>query len=396
MKNVPFVMPATHGDPSTPYYDLPAGNMMPHIVPNSAIPINPKLVKPLQFVAGPADDSLVNSLKDFMKEVEHIDGIGVDFDGGGMLDFDELGQACAKDPVSGEIIDGEGYYGWSRGFCQKMKRRKAGKVASNPSGRTRSTSSDRDVGRRKRRRDHSGSRSGRSSGHGRSRFSSFSRSRSKSPDRTLMKRYGQQEKRYSRSRSKSGSSSRSRSPPQRYRSLRSRSRTSPRSRSKSYSPPHELPPEQDPDPYEYNPGAIPDRPHGPSRPGPPQLPANFGQGFPLGPGGIPIPPPPPPNHTGPWPPPPPPIPAGINFIPQPGQFPPLFPGFVPPHIPGPPSGPRNPPGQVPHGSGRWSQQQQYQQQGGRGGYGGYGPSDPGAVHNYNGRGRGGPRGAWRS
>lgn len=61
-KDVPFVMPSTHGDPSTPYYDLPAGNMVPHIIPNSTMPIRPESIKPLQFLAGPADTKLVNAL----------------------------------------------------------------------------------------------------------------------------------------------------------------------------------------------------------------------------------------------------------------------------------------------------------------------------------------------
>jgi hypothetical protein len=108
--------------------------MMPHIVPNSAIPIHPKLIKPLQFVAGPADESLVNALKDFMKEVECIGGLEDDFDEANLRDIDELGQIIIKDLVSGEITGGDGYYGWSRSFCQKMKRRKASKGLPDPAG----------------------------------------------------------------------------------------------------------------------------------------------------------------------------------------------------------------------------------------------------------------------
>ena len=71
-KDVPFVMPSSHGDPSTPYYDLPAGNLVPHIIPNSTVPLRPESIKPLQFLAGPADEKLVTALKVFMKDVDQI------------------------------------------------------------------------------------------------------------------------------------------------------------------------------------------------------------------------------------------------------------------------------------------------------------------------------------
>lgn len=401
LKDAPFVMPATHGDPSTAYYDLPAGNMMPHIVPNSAIPIHPKLIKPLQFVAGPADESLVNALKDFMKEVECIGGLEDDFDEANLRDIDELGQIIIKDLVSGEITGGDGYYGWSRSFCQKMKRRKASKGLPDPARRARNDSPDRGVSLRKRKR-HGYSESSSSRSRSRGRLRSYNRSRSRSPAILPTTRYGDRDVSYSRSRSHSRSISRSRSPPQRYRSLRSRSRSrsNSRSRSKSYSPPRDVP--RQPPSSTYNPGATSGHAQGPSPP--PPFPGPFGRGFPLGPGGIPIPPPPPHNHTGTWPPPPPPIPPGMNFIPQPGQFPP-FPGFVPPHLPPPPSGPRGFPGpatgsrgfpgQVPQTSGAWGHQQQQQQQGGHGGYGGYGSGGLPAG-NGQGRGRGGARGGYRS
>ncbi|SLM35026.1 CID domain [Lasallia pustulata] len=101
-KDAPYVMPATHGDPSVPYYDLPAGNMMPHIIPNSTTPINAQLLKPLQFVAGPADENLVIAVKDFMKDVELLFGTEVEYDGDIAIDIDQLGQPIVHDEVSGE------------------------------------------------------------------------------------------------------------------------------------------------------------------------------------------------------------------------------------------------------------------------------------------------------
>ncbi|PWY86447.1 hypothetical protein BO94DRAFT_493137, partial [Aspergillus sclerotioniger CBS 115572] len=92
-REVPFVMPATHGDPAMPYYDLPAGNLVPHIIPDSTVPLRPDSIKPLQFLAGPADESLVVALKRFMKDVERIYGEGEpDHEEDEVVDVDDLGQ----------------------------------------------------------------------------------------------------------------------------------------------------------------------------------------------------------------------------------------------------------------------------------------------------------------
>ncbi|KZF20356.1 hypothetical protein L228DRAFT_240885 [Xylona heveae TC161] len=135
-KNIPFVMPANHGDPSIPYYDLPAGNMMPHIIPNSTAPINPQLMKPLQFVAGPADESLVTVVKDFLQDVNNTFDQEADIDNGTVQDIDELGQPIILDEVSGERL-GEAYYGWSHAFCEKMKRRREGASGTDTRGTSR-------------------------------------------------------------------------------------------------------------------------------------------------------------------------------------------------------------------------------------------------------------------
>ncbi len=54
-KTAPWVMPAMHGDPSAPLYDLPAGNWLPVLEPNSTRPMNPSMIKPLVLAQGPAD-----------------------------------------------------------------------------------------------------------------------------------------------------------------------------------------------------------------------------------------------------------------------------------------------------------------------------------------------------
>lgn len=125
-KSTPYVMPASHGDPMTPWYDLPAGNLMPHIVPNSTRPINPDLIKPLRFLAGPADEILVQAVKNLLDDVEIIFGKELDHEDKIPNDVDELGQIIIIDEITGDVIDGEGYYGWSRKFCEKMKNRKNG------------------------------------------------------------------------------------------------------------------------------------------------------------------------------------------------------------------------------------------------------------------------------
>lgn len=388
-KETPFVMPATHGDPSTAYYDLPAANMMPHIVPNAAIPINPKLLKPLQFVAGPADNSLVDALRDFLQDVESLDATNLDVREGGVQDIDELGQLLVKHSDTGEIVGGDGYYGWSRNFCQKMKRRKARRSLPEQFGRARSESSERDVNYRKRTRrrslDSGSSGSSRSRGRGGSR--SLTRSRSSSPTGA---RYRDRDLSNSRSKDRSRAVSNSRSYPERYRSLRSRSRS--RTRSKSYSPPRDVPGQLG---FPKHDGGGISEPQGVYHSVIPPFLGALAHGLPLGPGCIPIPPPPPPqDYTGLWPPPPPPLPPGLGFPPHPGSFPSL-PGFVVEPIPPPPAGPRGFQRQGHPASSAWGQQQEL------GGYGGRGShvldgTSAANQSNHNIRGRGGPSGGWRA
>ncbi|KAF7596571.1 hypothetical protein BBP40_000971 [Aspergillus hancockii] len=114
-KDAPFVMPSTHGDTSTPYYDLPAGNLVPHIIPDSTIPLRPDSIKPLQFLAGPADGKLVVALKAFLKDVDQIYGIDrPEPKEDEVVDIDELGQTVIRDRDTGDILQGDTYYGWSR------------------------------------------------------------------------------------------------------------------------------------------------------------------------------------------------------------------------------------------------------------------------------------------
>lgn len=253
-----FMMPASHGDPSTPYYDLPAGNLLRFLDPGSSAPIHPEQIKPLQFIARPADKPLVNALKDFLKDVGYIESKNNasehDMDS---TEIDELGQITIRDEAGD--VTGDTYYGWSRSFCEKMKRRRRGQ--------------DGDENRRR----------------------SLSRGSSRNSSRSPRKR-----RRYSDfTRSMSPSHSRSRSPPRFRPAL-----------------PPKLSNEQS---REHRKFANESRFYPPPPPvmaaNLPTSPALF-QTPPLGPNGLPIPPPRPLNWNGPWPPPPPPN-AAIGGLPFP-------------------------------------------------------------------------------
>ena len=300
-KDAPYILPSSHGDPLTPYYDLPAGNMMPHIIPNSARAIKPHLVKALQFTAGPPDEKLVVAVKDFLKNVELLDAPGLE-DQGNDTDFDDLGQPFLGDEMVGSILEGEGYYGWSRAFCKKMTNRGVSfgdveKIIALPG------SSDGSLSPRKRRRYSD-------SGSSRSRDRTLDKSRSSSASSNQ----GPKRRNSQRPSSRPRDSSREQ---RRYRSLRSRSL--------SYSPPQTVPFFRRPSPPAHAQPIRQAQIQGLSSSPSMSFPHPFSQGFPLGPGGVPIPPPPPPNYHGPWPPPPPPIPNTYNGNTAPSLAPPKGP-----------------------------------------------------------------------
>lgn len=251
-KQKALLLPPIHGDPSIPYYDLPAGNLLPHIVPNSTAPINPRSVKPVQFASITPDGKLVNAVQDFLASVNSMFG----------------GKETGEEPdaVGGfGGIDGEGYYGWSRAFCEQMRQKKKAVV-------------ERDLGR--------GGSSREARGRGRrlsysSDYSSQSRSSSRSRSRHTRRR---------RSRSTSDDSRRRTT----RKDSRSRSRSPPRSTEqyRGFVPPKQdlVPPPPPPPPppviqQQQQPWAPPQQQQMYGFPPPPQ---QFPQGW------IPPPPPPPP------------------------------------------------------------------------------------------------------
>ncbi|KAJ9481591.1 hypothetical protein VN97_g11882 [Penicillium thymicola] len=286
-KDVPFIMPTRHGDPSTIWQDTPAGNILPHLVPGSTSPIRPSSIKPLQLPAGPADKELEESVQGLIDDVNKLFDPGAPVDDK-HSDFDQLGQKVTRSDNTGDILDGETYYGWSLDFCQPT---------------------DTDI------------------------ESSADRSRSPSVSRTDSKRPRDSDGSVSQSESRSPSESRSHRPHFRRRNdarARNRSPQRPRSRESSYAPhesstSHFPPPHQPqhlPAPYNSFPTTHPSNgqyahpPMGPSN-GYTQVPA--------------------PNY-GSWPPPPPHMPT----MPFPTSGPGSSSAFPPPyhHNPSIPQGQR--------------------------------------------------------
>ena len=283
-KEASYNLPAHHGDPSAPYYELPAGTMLPHILEDSSAAINPQNVRAIQFAAGPAPPQLAHAVEEFLKDADALYAEGPDDedDEGVSLELDEVGLPMARAGGEGKEKAGESYYGWSKEFCERMKHKlRGGRVDLDHSSRSRSRSP------RKRARSYDSYDS---------RSRSPSRSRSRSRDRRRFRR-----------RSYTPSRSRSRSPPRR--SQRHDDRDRGRSRSSDdYSPPpagnFRAPPPPPP------PGGPAPSMHAAPLP----FPTPFRNGMlpmgPMGANGMPLPPPPPPNWQGPWPPPPPPPPSG--------------------------------------------------------------------------------------
>jgi hypothetical protein len=294
-KDAPFLIPSMHGDSSTPWYDLPAATWFPHLTPNSTKPMLPDLIRPIHLAPGPANKALTDAVQTLLADVETLFAKEKNWNEDPFEDLDELGEKVVIDEISGETVGGETYYGWSRQFCDEMKKRreriKRGDlpISRSPS-RSRSRSPRGPPSRspsspafKRPRTARSRSRS-RARSHGRGR--SYSRSRSPDP--------GNRSHRYR-------PNNRSPSPQRNFRQAH---------HDHSYAPPrgdHRQPP--------------------PPPPGMPPLPL---------PGDFPV-PPPPAGYQGPWPPPPPPpgaIPPG--WIPNLGMVNQMR-GAWPPPQPQPPS-----------------------------------------------------------
>ena len=286
-KELPWIIPATHGDPAAPFFDLPAANLMPHIGRNST-PMRPDRIRAFQLTPGPADDSLVQAMKDFLKDVKSIDDPFSTLEDEGIVpDIDEMGQISYKNEAGDSISDT--YYGWSRKFCENMRKNRTRKNSGADRSRSRSNGSSSSASRspRKRRRYDSS----------RSRSRSYSRSRS--PKRFESRNRAPSRPREMQPRSFSPEPPRFETRPQHHQQPAPPLPQPARSSPSQYRPPQQLPQQ------------LPSASFSPFQP-----PALY-NGMPL--------PPRPQNWSGPWPPPPPPPPA-------PGAFQSSFPSlpFPPP------------------------------------------------------------------
>jgi len=375
-KNAPYLMPSMHGDATAAWYDLPAANWLPVMEPNSTRPMNPEMIKPLQFKSGPAEAHLIDAVKALLADADRLYAkehtIGED-EG---VELDQMGQPIVRDEITGEIVGGQTYYGWSREFCKKMKLRQA------KDGRPQNRSRSRDQSR-SRSRSRSLSRSADSQSRSRSpsprtskrrRMSgSYSRSRSPSRSRTWSHRRGRSHTRSpsrSRSRSRTGHSRHSRSRDDRSRSpYRARSGGSHTRNGQDHIDvkAQHLAPPRGPSNHQFQ----------ASFQQPPIPPPPFPIGGDFNNNNFPGFPPHPPSFNGSWVPPfpSPPIPLqapGMGFA-QAGWMPNMLPGWNGSGTPPPPP----PPPQAPHSHSQGQYQDQYANlqhgRGGQGGQRGYGP-----------------------
>lgn len=142
-KEKPYDMPSTHGDYNTAWYDLPAANLMQHIVPNSTKPIKGSVVEPLRFIPGPADGEVAAAVKMLIDDSHKMWGESEESEEA-KYDLDSLGQHIIKDELGNRKIK-ETYYGWSEEFARKMARKKKARNAPLRIGRE--DSADRDMDR---------------------------------------------------------------------------------------------------------------------------------------------------------------------------------------------------------------------------------------------------------
>ncbi|KAM0343067.1 hypothetical protein ACHAPU_008968 [Fusarium lateritium] len=113
-KDAPFTLPSFHGDQSVPWYDLPAATWLPHLTPNSTKPMFPDQIRPIQLAPGTADKILVDAVQNLLGDVERMFSKEQKWNHDPTCDLNELGERVVLDEITGEIVGGETYYGWSR------------------------------------------------------------------------------------------------------------------------------------------------------------------------------------------------------------------------------------------------------------------------------------------
>ncbi|RTE83686.1 hypothetical protein BHE90_001789 [Fusarium euwallaceae] len=102
-KDAPYTLPSLHGDPSTPWYDLPATTWLPHLTPNSTKPMIPDLIRPIQLAPGPADKVLVDAVQGLLGEVERMFSREQKLNDEPGVDLNELGERVLLDEITATL-----------------------------------------------------------------------------------------------------------------------------------------------------------------------------------------------------------------------------------------------------------------------------------------------------
>lgn len=120
-KDTPTIVPSTHGDSAMPRHDLPAGNFVPHVIPNSSIPVYADNMKPLQLLAGPAAAELVQTMKCFLKDVDLASGTEELVNDGNDRDIiSGLALRVPQNEITGNH-NGSAYFAWTPAFDQQIQ-----------------------------------------------------------------------------------------------------------------------------------------------------------------------------------------------------------------------------------------------------------------------------------
>jgi len=182
------ILPHQHGDSSSPWFDLPAANIVEQLKKNKSI-LTSSMKRPFKLEAGLARPSIQVAVQSFLQAADRLSNhTKLEHSPCGQ-DFDELGQIICRDN-EGSTFPVDTYYGWSISLCERIKT-----DAGNPPGEL-TASEDRDERVPNRPQSRSPRRHNRESGSP-SRSRSRSRSRSQSPSAGFQSRTRSSDRGYS-------------------------------------------------------------------------------------------------------------------------------------------------------------------------------------------------------
>jgi hypothetical protein len=117
-KEAPYQLPKSHGDPSMPWYHLPAGVMLHSmsLYPHSAI--HESDMKPIPLKAGPARPDLENAVRSLLEKASRLDEEGDDQTE--MVDINIMGQKTFRNRETGVETKEDTYYGFTKEFADAL------------------------------------------------------------------------------------------------------------------------------------------------------------------------------------------------------------------------------------------------------------------------------------